>query len=309
MCSAGRRCGRWRWRRGTTSLPVRSRFQKKPLIHWKDHWRLTRHLRLATTLYHPRLVPVMPFRTGQSESIPETQSLMSLTFWSHVYTTIEHNEQYFSVTSAHVKQVQVRFKHEIKQHTTKHNLDQPWGSETRSDGSHGISLCGLQPQRSEGDGAYGISLSGSATEIQLILDPWCCIGAHGKSLSGPATEIWGRWSPRDILIWIAATEIRGWWLPWEILFTRDYGLDPMEKLMWNHTREISIWFLQRKSARQRTNVAREWPNGTDCSDYLHFQPSKRKFSNGKEATAEIILKKQKELKEQRMECSSLECCL
>ena len=43
---------------------------------------------------------------------------------------------------------------------------------------------------------------------------------------------------------------------------------------------------------------------TECREYQQFQPRKRKFSNGKEATAEISLNKQKELKELRME---LEC--
>ena len=82
-------------------------------------------------------------------------------------------------------------------------------------------------------------------------------GAHGKSLSGSATALGGRWCPWEILIWIAATEIWGRWRPWEILFTADYGLDQMEKLMWNHARQISPWYLLRKSARQRTIATRK----------------------------------------------------
>ena len=67
--------------------------------------------------------------------------------------------------------------------------------------------------------------------------------------------------------------------------------------------------LHGKSARQHTSVTREWSNWKECRSYLRFQPRKSKFSNGKEATAEITLKKQKELKEQRTECSQFECSL
>ena len=83
--------------------------------------------------------------------------------------------------------------------------------------------------------------------------------------------------------------------------------DPITKLMWNHTRGISPWFLPRKSAGQRTSVPREWSNSTECSDCLQFQPRKRKFSKGEEATAETILNKKMELKVQRLECCWLEC--
>ena len=62
-----------------------------------------------------------------------------------------------------------------------------------------------------------------------------------------------------------------------------------------------VWATTYKCA---TKEVVKW---TECREYQLFQPRKRKFSNGKEATAEISLIKQKELKEQRMECSLLEC--
>ena len=117
-------------------------------------------------------------------------------------------------------------------------------------------------------------------------------------------------SPWEILIWIAATEIRGRWCPWEILFTANYGMDPTEKRMWHHTREITPWFLPRKSGRQRTSVPRnEWSNGRNAGNISDSNPGKENSATERKPEAEIGLNKQKELKEQQMECSRLECHL
>ena len=66
-----------------------------------------------------------------------------------------------------------------------------------------------------------------------------------------------------------------------------------------------VWATMHKCTKKRVVKWTEYQHDI----YMQFQPRKRKFSNGKEATAEISLNKQKELKEQRMECSRLECHL
>ena len=87
-----------------------------------------------------------------------------------------------------------------------------------------------------------------------------------------------------------------------------------ETYVTSRKRNLTMIFAT-KAASKLTSVPRQWSNWQERRDSLQFQPPRKKqCCNGKEAIAEIIndsLQKkelEKELKEQRMECSRKTSC-